>query len=130
MQYLTLLSNLIYLFCGFYLLYKKHYIYGVLGLIIWLISHIYHSDNSNDDWNWKMNADIIISSICFIFVLLNCHPVLLCFKNICLLIGLLLLFIISYYYYYVDMNKYYIYHSLWHVCSAFFILYLIIKFYN
>ncbi len=132
MQYLTIISNFIYLYSGFYLLYKKHYFYGLLGLVIWLISHIYHCDETNSDnlWNWKMNADIIISSICFIIVLINCHPILLCMKNLFLLFVLFLLFLVSYYYYYTDISTYYILHSLWHIFSALFILYLIINFHN
>jgi hypothetical protein len=132
MQILTLISNMIYLFCAFYLLYEKHYFYGLLGFVIWLISHIYHCDEYNSDnlWNWKMNADIIISSISFIIVLINCHPILLCLKNLFLLFIMLLLFGISCYYYYVDINTYYVMHSLWHVFSALFILYLILKFHK
>jgi len=132
MQYLTLISNLIYLFCGFFLLYKKHYFYGLLGFVIFLISHIYHSDEITSDnlWNWKMNTDMIISAISFIIVLINCHPILLCMKNLFLLFILFLLFGIGWYYYYIDINTYYILHSLWHVFSALFILYLIINFHN
>ena len=132
MQILTLLSNMIYLFCSIYLVYKEHYLYGLLGFIIWLISHIYHCDkpSSQNLWNWKMNADIIISTMCFIIILINCHPVLLCLKNIFLLSLLFLLFGISYYYYYKDINTYYIYHSLWHIFSGLFILYLILNYHN
>jgi hypothetical protein len=132
MQYLTIISNLIYLFCSFYLIYKEHYLYGLLGFAIWIISHIYHSDEPTSDnlWNWKMNADILISSIFFIIILINCHPVLLCLKNLFLLFLLLLLFGVGYYYYYVDIKKYYICHSLWHIFSALFILYLILQFHN
>ena len=132
MQYLTLISNFIYLIGGLYLFYKKHYFYGFLGFLIWIISHIYHCDETNSEnlWNWKMNADIIISSISFIIVLINCHEILLCLKNIFLLSLLFLLFGISYYYYYKDINTYYIYHSLWHIFSGLFILYLILNYHN
>ena len=127
MQYLTIMSNYIYLFCGLFLLYKKKYLYGVVALLLWLISHIYHSDCSDNLWGWKMNADILFASIAFIIVLFNCHPVLLCVKNIILLFLLLALFVLGYYYYYIDINIYYVYHSLWHICSALFILYLILN---
>lgn len=132
MQYLPIISNFIYLLCGLYLFYKKHYFYSFLGLLIWIISNIYHSDEPNSEnlWNWKMNADIIISSICFIIVLINCHEILLCLKNLFLLFLLLLLFIVGWYYYYKDINTYYVFHSLWHVFSALFILYLILTYHN
>jgi hypothetical protein len=130
MQYLTIISNFIYLLCGGYLLYKKHYLYGILTIMMWLISHIYHCDNSNEVWNWKMNTDIIFAIILFIIILIKCHSIILCFNNICFLFVLLILFGLSYYYYYIDINKYYIFHSLWHVLSALFLLYIIILYHN
>lgn len=127
MQYLTILSNFIYMFCSFYLIYKEYYLYGLLGFIVFIISHIYHSDTENKIWNWKMNADIIVSFLIFIFVLYNCHKTLFCFNNLILLALMLTIFGASYYYYYVDMNKYYILHSLWHIVSGLFILYIFLQ---
>ncbi len=127
MQYLTILSNFIYMLCSFYLIYKEHYLYGLIGFIIFMISYIYHSDTESKIWNWKMNADIIISLIAFIFVLCNCHKTILCVNNLILLALLLIIFGASYYYYYVDMNKYYILHSLWHIVSGLFILYIFLE---
>ena len=130
MQYLTIISNFIYLLCGIYLLYKKHYLYSIFAIMMWLVSNIYHCDDSNEVWNWKMNLDIIFAIILFIIVFIKCHSIILCIKNIFLLLCLLILFSLSYYYYYIDINKYYIFHSLWHILSALYILYIIILYHN
>lgn len=127
MQYLTIVSNFIYMFSSFYLIYKEYYLYGLLGYLIFIISYIYHSDTESKIWNWKMNADIIISFLIFIFVLHKCHNTIKCVKNLILLALLLLIFVVSYYYYYVDMNKYYLLHSLWHIYSGLFILYIFLE---
>jgi hypothetical protein len=127
MKYLTIISNFIYLLCGLYLLYKKHYLYGIIAIFIWLISHIYHTDKTKDNlWGWKMNMDIFFSSIFFIILLIKCRSIILCIKNITLLFIVFILFIFGWYYYYVDMKKHYIFHSLWHIASALYILYIII----
>ncbi len=130
MHILTLLSNFIYLFVGLYLLYEKRYGYGLIGILVWLVSHIYHNDKSNSAWNWKMNMDIIISSISFIMILINCRPVLFCMKNFIFLSTLFIFYGIGYYYYYHDMEKYYFYHSIWHILSGLFLLFLILNYYK
>ena len=128
MQYLTIISNFIYLFSGIYLLLKKHYLYAILAIIMWFISHIYHCDNANK--NWKMNIDIMFAVLIFLIIFIKCYSVILCLTNIFLLLCLLAIFIISYYYYYIDINKYYIFHSLWHILSALYLLYIIILYHD
>ena len=73
-----------------------------------------------------MNMDIFFSTIFFIFLLIKCRSVILCIKNISLLFIVFILFIFGWYYYYVDMEKHYIFHSLWHITSALYILYIIL----
>jgi hypothetical protein len=123
----NIISNYSYLIAGLYLIYNKKYLYGVFAMLIWLISHIYHSTANNKLWGWEMNMDIIFSSIIFLIILIKCNKILLCFKNIFLLLVLLLLFMIGYYYYYIDINIYNIIHSLWHVASACFVIYIIMN---
>jgi hypothetical protein len=130
MQNLTIISNFIYLFSGIYLLSKKHYLYAILAIIMWFISHIYHCDDSNENWNWKMKIDIMFAVLIFLIILIKCYSVILCLTNIFLSLCLLAIFIISYYYYYIDINKYYIFHSLWHILSALYLLYIIILYHD
>ncbi len=121
MKILTLLSNIAYLIIGLYLIHKQYYLYGVLTLIMWLVSHIYHTDTENNFWS---HVDVIFATTIFIFVLIRCKETLLCFKFITLLIILLMIFGISLYYYKMNREIYDIIHSFWHIFSGLFVLYL------
>lgn len=122
-EILTIISNYAYLFISIILILDKKYLYGIVGLCIWLISHIYHLDTSHTFWS---KTDMIFALISFVFVLIKCRNTLLCFENITLLILLISVFLIGFYCFY---NKhtiiYNIVHSLWHILSALFIVYLI-----
>ncbi len=129
-QYLTIISNLIYLICGGYLVYKKYYLYGIGLLIMWLISHIYHCDNSNERWNWKMSTDVICAVFLSIIILIKCRSVIFCINMIVLFLCLLIFFSLGYYYHHIDIKKYYICHSIWHILSALCLLYIIILYHD
>ena len=120
MEILTLISNLSYLIIGLYLIYKEYYVYGIATLIMWLISHIYHTDTSNDFWS---NIDVLFATSLFIFVLIKCRTTFLCVKFMLLLFILLLIFAIGVYYF-DNKNIYNIVHSIWHILSGLFVLYL------
>jgi hypothetical protein len=117
-----LVSNFAYLGASIYLIIKKKYIFAFFAAIIWFISHGYHQDTTNKSW---MYADYIVVFIGFMYVMITCKDILFCLKNIILLIILLIIFIYAFYNYYHNMSIYYIYHSIWHIMSALFILMLI-----
>ena len=121
MKVLTLLSNFTYLIIGLYLIYKEYYLYGIVSLIMWLVSHIYHTDTDNNLWS---NIDVIFATSLFIYILIKCKDTLLCIKFITLLLILLTIFGISLYYYKINREIYNIIHSLWHIMSGLFVLYL------
>ena len=118
----TIISNYAYLIAGLYLIYKKHYLYGSLGIIIWLISHIYHLDTNNCFWDY---LDMIVALLSFIYIIIKCFDKINCLKNYILLIGLLIIFCNGFYCFYNDKYSYNIIHSIWHILSALFIVYII-----
>jgi len=122
---LSLLSNLIYLICGIILIIKKKILFGILIMIMWLISHIYHSNRNNSFWS---NLDMICATLGFIFILFKYSKHIFSAKNIIYLIILALFYILAR----VHDNKnnqsmYNIYHSFWHITSAVFVTYIIIN---
>lgn len=117
-----LISNFAYLGASIYLLAKEKYIYALFASIIWFISHGYHQDTTNKLW---MYADYIVAFTAFMYVMITCRELIFCLKNIIFLIILLIVFTYSFYNYYYNIKLYYIYHSIWHIMSALFILYLI-----
>ena len=122
---LSLLSNLIYLICGCILIMKKKLLFGILIIIMWIISHMYHSDRKNNFWN---NLDMICATIGFIFILIKYSKHIFCSKNIIYLFILALFYILARKY--DDNNNikmYNIYHSCWHIASAVFVTYIIIN---
>ncbi len=119
----TIISNYAYLIASFYLFYKKYYLYGSLGIIIWLISHIYHLDTTNCFWDY---LDMIVASIFFIYVIKKKINKFKCLKKIILLIGLLIIFSSGFYCFHNNHdNIYNIIHSIWHILSSLFIVYII-----
>ncbi len=123
-QFINLTSNYIYLAISIYLAINKFYIYSALAFIIWLVSHIYHTDTHNSFWSI---SDTITASIGFIFVMIRCYDKVLCIQNIILLILLLCIFATSLYYYKTNMETYDIIHSVWHIFSGVFLLYLLLQ---
>jgi hypothetical protein len=122
-ELLPIISNFAYLIIGILFILEKKYIYGFIGLIMWLISHMYHLDTCNHFWS---KTDMIFAFICFLYILIKCHNQILCFQNIVLLIILLTVFSIGFYCFHKKHRKIYnIVHSIWHIFSALFILYLI-----
>ncbi len=119
---LTIITNYIYLLAGIYMIFNKKYLYGIIAIVIWLISHLYHLDKSNNFWS---KSDEIFASIAFIYVLIRCKQQILCVKNITLLVILLIIHFIGRYYLKHNIDIYNIVHSIWHIYSAIFILYLI-----
>jgi hypothetical protein len=120
MEILTLISNLSYLIIGLYLIYKDYYLYGGFTLIMWSISHIYHTDTNNDFWSM---LDEIVATATFIFVLIKCFKTLMCFKFISLLVLLLIIHYTARYYF-NNKDIYNIIHSIWHIFSGLFVLHL------
>lgn len=118
----TIISNYSYLIAGLYLIYKKYYLYGIIGIIIWIISHIYHLDTNNCFWDY---LDMIVAFSAFIYIIIKCFDKINCFKIIFLLLGLLIIFCSGFYCFYNNKYNYNIIHSIWHILSAVFIIYLI-----
>ncbi len=121
MEILTLISNLSYLIVGIYLIYKEYYLYGIVTLIMWLISHIYHTDTDNDFWS---SIDVLFATTCFIYISLKCYKTLFCLKFISLLVILLSVFAIGYYNFNRNKEIYNLVHSVWHILSGLFVLHL------
>jgi hypothetical protein len=120
---LPIISNFAYFFIATLLILENKYIYGFFGLLMWFISHMYHLDTCNHFWG---KTDMIFAFISFLYILIKCHNELLCIQNIILLILLLTVFSIGYYCFYKNHKTIYnIVHSMWHICSALFILYLV-----
>lgn len=122
---LSLLSNLIYLICGCILIIKKKLLFGILIIIMWLISHMYHIDRKNNFWN---NLDMITATLGFIFILIKYYKHIFSSKNIIYLFILALFYLLARKY--DDNNNikmYNIYHSFWHIASAVFVTYIIIN---
>ncbi len=114
-QSINILSNFIYLLCGLYLISQKMYLYGIIAIIVWFISHMYHLDR--DDCFWR-KSDMIVASICFVFVLIICKDIL-CKKYIIYFIIILsLLFTGMYFCHKKQYEKYDIIHSIWHILSG------------
>lgn len=120
---LNIVSNYIYLFIGIYLIYKKMYIYGLITIIIWLISHMYHTNKCHI----YEKIDILIANLAFIFVVIKCYENIFCLQNILLFVVLLIIFSLGWYYYYYSKDIYNILHSIWHIYSGLFVLYLILN---
>ncbi len=124
---LPTLTNYSYLIAGLYLLYNKYYFYGVLGCLVWFVSHRYHIEHpNNEEFDEKMTTDNIFCGVAFMTVILIHICAFFELTNIFLLLVLAFLFKISYVKYYKDIDKYYILHGIWHVYSALFVIYLII----
>ena len=122
---LSLLSNLIYLICGVILITKKKILFGILIIIMWLISHMYHSDRDNFFWN---NLDMVCATLGIIFILIKYCKHIFCIKNI------IYLFILALFYILArkcdnenNIQMYNICHSFWHITSAIFVTYIIIN---
>jgi hypothetical protein len=118
----TIISNYSYLIAGLYLIYKKYYLYGIIGIIIWLISHMYHLDTNNCFWDY---LDMIVAFCAFTYIIIKCFDKINCLKNYILLIALLIIFCNGFYCFYNHKYAYNIIHSIWHILSAFFIVYLV-----
>ena len=121
MEILTLISNLSYLIIGLYLIYKEYYLYGIGTLIMWIISHVYHTDTDNDFWS---SIDVLFATFFFIYVLFKCFKTLICLKFIALLILLFTVYGISYYNFSRNKEVYNVVHSFWHIFSGLFVLHL------
>jgi hypothetical protein len=122
---LSLLSNVIYLICGFVLITKKKILFGILLIIMWLISHCYHTDIDNNFWS---KLDVICATLGFIFVLIKYSKYIFTYKNILYLLILLIFYLTARIYYKNgNINKYNICHSFWHISSAIFVTYIIIN---
>ena len=122
---LSLLSNLIYLICGCILIMNKKLLFGILIIIMWLISHMYHVNRKNKFWN---NLDLVCATLGFIFILIKYNKHIFISKNIIYLFMLALFYILARKY--DDNNNikmYNIYHSFWHIASAVFVTYIIIN---
>jgi hypothetical protein len=122
---LSLLSNLIYLICGVILITKKKILFGILIIIMWLISHMYHSDRDNFFWN---NLDMVCATLGLIFILIKYYKHIFNSKNI------IYLFILALFYILArkcdnenNIQMYNICHSFWHITSAIFVTYIIIN---
>ena len=122
---LSLLSNLIYLLCGIVLIIKKKILFGTLLIVMWLISHIYHTNIDNKFWS---SLDMICATLGFIFILIKYSKYIFTFKNILYLLSLLIFYLMAR----INYNKnnikmYNVYHSFWHISSAIFVTYVIIN---
>ena len=125
MEILTLISNLLYLIGSIYLLNKNIFVEGILFFIIFIISHIYHLNINNNLWR---NIDITAASIGFIYIFIRYHSKIFNKENIKYLLLLLLVYVVGFGCYYIDIYGHSIYcfiHSLWHIFSVFYILYII-----
>lgn len=122
---LSLLSNLIYLICGVILITKKKLLFGILIIIMWLISHMYHSNRKNNFWN---NLDMTCATLGFIFILIKYYKHIFNSKNIIYLFILALFYLLARKYDNTNNIKMYnICHSFWHITSAIFVTYIIIN---
>ena len=118
-----IISNFAYLFVAIIFLIENKYIYGLIGLLMWFISHMYHLDTCHHFWG---KTDMIFAFIIFLYILIKCHKQILCIENIILLIITLILFSIGLYCFYKKHRLIYnIVHSIWHILSALLVLYLI-----
>jgi len=123
---IVIISNIIYLVCGIYLILNKLYIFGLIAILIWIVSHNHHTKYTNHNYNlyWKI-TDRIIATIAILYLLYKYHKTLSKTK-ICILLFILMLFILARVFNNLDnMNGYNICHSLWHITSAIFITYII-----
>ena len=98
-ELINILSNFSYLIAGLYLIHKNYNFYGLIAIIMWTISHIYHTDTHDSFW---ANTDMIFAFICFMYVMNKCYNKILCTQNIILLILLLINFSIGFYYFHND----------------------------
>ncbi len=122
-EILTIISNFAYLIIAIIFIFDKKYIYGFIGLMMWLISHMYHLDTCNHFWS---TTDMMFAFICFMFILIKCRNEILCIENIILLTLLLTIFSIGFYCFHKKHRTIYnLIHSAWHIFSALFISYLI-----
>jgi hypothetical protein len=121
---LTLISNYIYLIAGIILLIKKHLFFGCVFIILWFVSHKHHSNMNNDIWHY---IDSCFALFCFAVVLYKCWRKINCAKNLLYLVLILSFYIMaSTCWYEGNMKIYYVWHSLWHIISGLFVMYIIL----
>jgi hypothetical protein len=122
-EYISYITNSAYIFSAIFLIINDYYLFGLIGVLIWYISHKYHMDRKNKIWKY---ADGVVASTSFIYVLIHCNNYLLCGKNVSLFMLIFILFQMNLYYDKIgEEDIHNLIHSIWHITSAIFITYLI-----
>ena len=126
MDILTLISNLMYLIASLYLLHSGKKLEGIVVMIIFIVSHIYHTNIYSTTWK---TIDITVSVLGFIYLFVMHHEKILEYTNLLYFIILMAVYWIGFGCYYIDIygrTLYCFFHSIWHILSALYGLYIVI----
>jgi hypothetical protein len=119
-----IMSNIIYLLSGIYLIFNKLYVFGLIAILVWFVSHSYHNDYSKK--HWKL-LDRYLALFVIIILFYKYHRQI-TFNQICILFFICISFILARYLYYKDnIIGYDISHSIWHIGTGLLITYIIYK---
>ncbi len=127
MDILTIISNLMYLIASIYLLHKGRILEGIVVMIIFIVSHIYHTNIHSTTWR---TIDITISVLGFLYLFLIYHEKIFAYSNLLYFMILMIVYWVGFGCYYINIygrTLYCIFHSIWHVLSALYGLYIVVS---
>ena len=124
---LTLSSNLIYLICSFFLFRRGIIFEGSMFIIAFIVSYIYHTNINSKLWR---NIDISMAIVGALYLVIRYNKKVFHKENLLYLLLLMLTYWIGFGCYYIKgcgQMLYCFIHSIWHILSGLYALYIIMS---